>query len=285
MTELSDLVNRFWTLRTQDRTLASVVRLARDGRVIGADLPVRSHWQLVDGKVQLQRRNGKVGCVLEADATGLKFTGASLTNSKDTITMEETTWEARPRWKSLTRTRLSDDIRKHQWVIGDHTHGKPTIFSPRPGLRIGKFVSMDPGVTIALAERRIDAVSSYPFQGLRRWWPNASGTRSHDSGPVTIGNDVWIGTGAVIMPGVTIGDGAVIGPQAVVREDVAPYTIAEGVPAKPLGRRFDDATVERLLAVAWWNWPDEMINEFLPIMDQDVERFLTEAERLGSPGA
>ena len=80
-------------------------------------------------------------------------------------------------------------------------------------------------------------------------------------GDIVIGNDVWIGYEAVILAGVTIGDGAVIGSRAVVTKDVPPYTIVGGVPAKTIRRRFDKDTVEELLRLRWWDWPEEMIRE------------------------
>jgi len=74
---------------------------------------------------------------------------------------------------------------------------------------------------------------------------------------VVIGNDVWIGSGVMIMDGVTIGDGAVIAAGAVVTKDVAPYTIAGGVPAKPIKKRFSDADIEKLMRLRWWECTDE----------------------------
>ena len=69
-----------------------------------------------------------------------------------------------------------------------------------------------------------------------------------------IGHDTWIGHNAVIMPGVTVGTGAVIGSGAVVTKDVEPYMIAVGVAAKPMRSRFPDEVIEKLLALAWWDW-------------------------------
>lgn len=85
-----------------------------------------------------------------------------------------------------------------------------------------------------------------------------------NKGDTVIGNDVWIGYEAVIMPGVKIGDGAVIGTRAVVTKDVPPYTIVGGVPAKPIRRRFDDATVEKLEALRWWDWDKDRLKRALP---------------------
>ena len=85
-----------------------------------------------------------------------------------------------------------------------------------------------------------------------------------NKGDTVIGNDVWIGYEAVIMPGVKIGDGAVIGTRAVVAKDVPPYTIVGGVPAKPIRRRFDDATVEKLEALRWWDWDEDRLKRALP---------------------
>lgn len=85
-----------------------------------------------------------------------------------------------------------------------------------------------------------------------------------NKGDTVICNDVWIGYEAVIMPGVKIGDGAVIGTRALVTKDVPPYTIVGGVPAKPIRRRFDDATVEKLEALRWWDWNEDRLKRALP---------------------
>ena len=81
---------------------------------------------------------------------------------------------------------------------------------------------------------------------------------------LVIGNDVWIGYEAVILSGVKIGDGAIIGTRSVVTKDVPPYTIVEGVPAKPIRKRFEDATIEKLEALRWWDWEEEKIKRSIP---------------------
>jgi len=81
---------------------------------------------------------------------------------------------------------------------------------------------------------------------------------------VVLGHDIWLGHGVTILAGVTVGTGAVIGAGAVVSKDVPPYMIMGGVPAKPIRPRFDQATQDRLMDLAWWDWPHEQIAEALP---------------------
>src|ERR1700744_3041952 len=86
-----------------------------------------------------------------------------------------------------------------------------------------------------------------------------------------IGHDVWIGHGAVIMPGVSIGTGAIIGSGAVVTKDIGPYEVAVGVAAKVIKKRFDEPTIERLLASEWWNWDRETLEKnFDDLLDLEV---------------
>lgn len=74
-----------------------------------------------------------------------------------------------------------------------------------------------------------------------------------------IGNDVWIGFGATVLNGVTIGDGAVVAARSVVTQDVAPYTIVGGVPAKPIRKRFEDFLIKRLVDLQWWKYQPEIL--------------------------
>ena len=131
-------------------------------------------------------------------------------------------------------------------------------------LVIGKFCSIACGAKFLFtsANHTLRSLSTYPFPLFFEEWglDRRSVADAWDNkGDIVVGNDVWIGYEAVILSGVTIGDGAVIGARAVVTKDVPPYTIMGGVPARPIRRRFDEATVETLLRLRWWDWPKEKI--------------------------
>ena len=85
-------------------------------------------------------------------------------------------------------------------------------------------------------------------------------------GDTIIGNDVWIGQNATILPGVHIGDGAIIGMNSVVGSDIEPYSIVVGNPAKVLRKRFDDELIQLLLRLKWWDRPVDEIQELIPIL-------------------
>ena len=172
----------------------------------------------------------------------------------------------------------SDYFPEHR--IGRATYGRPRIFSyPNDaGLTIGAFCSIAEGVAIFLGgEHHPEWVSTYPFGAL---WPEHEHPEQPKSrGDVVIGNDVWIGREAMIMSGVTVGDGAVIGARALVAKDVPPYGIVGGNPAKLIRQRFPDDIVARLLALRWWDWPDERIRKAGAMLQSpDIAAFLDAAE-------
>jgi virginiamycin A acetyltransferase len=149
-------------------------------------------------------------------------------------------------------------------------------------LTIGKFCMIASGVEFLMngANHLTDAVSAYPFAIFGGEWGAAMEGKSYPTkGDTTVGNDVWIGYRATIMPGVTIGNGAIIGAYAVVTRDVAPYTIVGGNPAKHIRQRFDDTTTAQLLAVAWWDWPIEKITQYASLLTGDTTSFLAQLTR------
>nr|WP_018367841.1 CatB-related O-acetyltransferase [Streptococcus entericus] len=92
-------------------------------------------------------------------------------------------------------------------------------------------------------------------------------------GDTVIGNDVWIGQNAVILPGVNIGDGAIIGANSVVGSNVAPYTIVVGNPAKVIRKRFDEELIDLMLRFKWWDKSIREINSLIPILTcSDLEK-------------
>lgn len=172
-----------------------------------------------------------------------------------------------------------------QYAIGRHSYGDLRVRSWGEGtqLIIGAFCSIAAGVKIFLGgEHRVDWTTTFPFPEL---WRNSAGfIPGHPltKGDVMIGNDVWIGTEALIMSGVRIGDGAVIGARSVITKDVPPYAIVAGNPARLIRYRFDQATIDKLVRLAWWDWKDERISELLPIMlSQDILGFINAAEASG----
>ena len=182
-----------------------------------------------------------------------------------------------------TRNTLKTQIRVYGWSIGAHTYGTPLVMDePYGQLTIGKFCSISMNVTIALSNHRIDTVSSYPFLALAGLWPGAeTAAADHENrGGVIIGNDVWIGVGAVILAGSKIGTGCVIGANAVIRGDIPDYAVVVGNPGRIIRKRFDEGTITRLLATKWWDWDEATLTDMMPwLASGDPQLFIREVER------
>lgn len=95
-------------------------------------------------------------------------------------------------------------------------------------------------------------------------------------GDTVVGNDVWIGQNAVILPGVHIGDGCIIGANSVVGSDVPPYSVVVGNPAKVIRKRFDDEMIALLEKLAWWNRSEKQIQKLIPILSNHDVRYVKE---------
>ncbi|WP_051531379.1 CatB-related O-acetyltransferase [Clostridiisalibacter paucivorans] len=144
-------------------------------------------------------------------------------------------------------------------------------------LKIGKFCSIGSGAIFIMAGNqghRMDWITTYPFFYTPDFNKNAiDGFKT--KGDTIVGNDVWIGTEAMIMPGVKIGHGAVIASRAVVTKDVAPYTVVAGNPAREIKKRFSEEQIEMLLEFEWWNLDIEIIEKYIPLMcNNDIEKFI-----------
>ena len=153
-------------------------------------------------------------------------------------------------------------------------------------LIIGRFCQIASGVEFVMngANHQMNAVSTFPFYTLEGWDMEAPAADDMPlKGDTVIGNDVWIGQNAVILPGVHIGDGAVIGANCVVGCDIEPYAVAVGNPAKVIRKRFDDELIDLLLKFRWWDKSTEEINALIPLLTcSDLEKVKREIkETLG----
>ncbi|SIT12272.1 virginiamycin A acetyltransferase [Zobellia uliginosa] len=143
-------------------------------------------------------------------------------------------------------------------------------------LIIGKFCMIASDATFIMngGNHLTKATSAYPFAIFGGAWQDAMDGKTYPTkGDTIIGNDVWIGHHATIMPGVHIGDGAIIATKAVVTKNVDPYTIVGGNPAKPIKKRFSEAAISKLLQLKWWDWDIEKITK-------NVEKLTSHPEAL-----
>ncbi len=166
--------------------------------------------------------------------------------------------------------RFEEHVTHHYEFIGDK-------------LIIGKFCAIAKGIEFVMngANHRMNSVTTYPFNIMGGGWKKATPalTELPFKGDTVVGNDVWIGAGVTIMPGVHIGDGAIIAARSVVTKEVAPYTIVGGNPARLIRKRFDDELTDYLLRIKWWDWPPEKIFANLETLcSADLDRIRTISE-------
>lgn len=191
-----------------------------------------------------------------------------------------------PRTNDTNTIYLKSVITNPNISVGDYTIYHDFAFDPRDfetnnvlyhytinhdRLLIGKFCSIACGAKFIFtsANHTLKSLSTYPFPLFFEEW----GLQQKDiasawdnKGDIVVGNDVWIGYEAVVLSGVHIGDGAIIGTRAVVTKDVPPYSIVGGVPAKEIRKRFDEATINKLVETSWWDLSFETIKQVLPFI-------------------
>jgi phosphonate metabolism protein (transferase hexapeptide repeat family) len=145
---------------------------------------------------------------------------------------------------------------------------------------IGRFCSIAANSRVNALEHPMERLTTHkvsyrPNEYFRFLGVDAAFRERRQAKKVVIGHDVWIGHGAVVMPGISIGNGAAIGANAVVTRDVAAYTIVAGVPARPVRRRFSEEVAARIEALAWWDWTPEKLAQAIPDMQAlPIEAFL-----------
>lgn len=175
-------------------------------------------------------------------------------------------------------------------IVGDYTYYDDPINGPEQfeknvlyhfpfigdKLIIGKFCAIATGVKFIMngANHKMSGFSTYPFQIFGDGWEKVMPSLNDlpYKGDTIIGNDVWIGYDALIMPGVNIGNGAIIATKSVVTSDVAPYSIVGGNPAREIKKRFPQNIIKKLNKIEWWDWSKELITEHLElIVNNDIK--------------
>lgn len=178
-------------------------------------------------------------------------------------------------------------------IVGDYTYYDDPVDSEdfernvlyhysfsKDKLIIGKFCALARNLKFIMngANHQISSFSTYPFYIFGNGWEKVTPENNQlpFKGDTLVGNDVWIGYESIMMPGVTIGDGAIIAAKSVVVNDVPPYSIVGGNPAKIIKQRFTAETIKILLEIAWWNWDINKISANLEyITSADIDALLT----------
>ncbi|MCW1974045.1 UNVERIFIED_ORG: virginiamycin A acetyltransferase [Pantoea agglomerans] len=187
---------------------------------------------------------------------------------------------------------IKNTVRNPNIIVGDYTYYDDPLdaenfernvlyHDPFIGdkLIIGKFCAIAKGAQFIMngANHKMSGISTYPFQIFGNGWEKVmpgEGDLPY-KGDTVIGNDVWIGYEALIMPGVKVGNGAIIASRSVVTSDVPAYTVVGGNPAKPVRARFAPEVVAQLESLAWWDQSPAWITAHLgQIVSGDVEALL-----------
>lgn len=137
-------------------------------------------------------------------------------------------------------------------------------------LIIGSYCSIATGVSFIMSGNqghRHDWISSFPFFFMNEVESFEGSQNGYlPVGDTVVGNDVWIGAEAMIMPGIRIGDGAVIGSRSLVTKDVEPYSIIGGNPAREIRKRFSEEEIQMLLEMKWWSWEMDKLHLAMPLL-------------------
>ncbi|MBI4911756.1 MAG: CatB-related O-acetyltransferase [Acidobacteria bacterium] len=170
-------------------------------------------------------------------------------------------------------------------TIGRHTYHPGDLrlraWAAEEEIHIGNFCSIADQVQIFAGGRhRADQASTFPFHAVMLKRPGLDPVYQ-STRPTRIGHDVWIGSGVMVMGGVQVGHGAVLSAGAVVAMDVPPFAVVVGNPAQPVRYRFSRGTVERLLRIAWWDWPDERIIRNLSWFQKSILDFVNHFDPQG----
>ncbi|MGA1977606.1 MAG: antibiotic acetyltransferase [Bacteroidales bacterium] len=177
------------------------------------------------------------------------------------------------------KNRIGDDNILFSLRMGEYSYiGSRCLISESV---IGRFCSLASNIQILPGKHPVKMISTYPaFYSRQKAIPVSFSDNDYfkEINNIEIGNDVWIGNSVTILDGVKIQNGAILAAGAVVTENIPPYAIAGGVPAKVIRYRFTEATIDILDKIKWWNWPEEKLKSFSPNFrndkEEDILRFL-----------
>jgi acetyltransferase-like isoleucine patch superfamily enzyme len=184
-------------------------------------------------------------------------------------------WRGRQQWWYRQRIPRAHQLRrhlayyvvKHGFEIGDYSIGLPTIRYWNDGSRliVGRYSSVAAGATFVVGgQHNTSRITAFPLGAALD--DMGADELPHSRGDIVIGSDVWVAANATVLSGVTIGDGAVIGAGSVVIQDVPPYGIVFGSPARVFQKRFSDSDIETLLALRWWDFDQARIRTLRPLL-------------------
>lgn len=159
------------------------------------------------------------------------------------------------------------------WGVGSYGSPRISCFDEVSKLSVGKYCSFADGVSLLLgSNHKLKCVTTYPYCKIDK---SKTLQDTNEKGDIVIGNDVWIGYGVTIIGEVKIGDGVIIGAGAVVVNDIPPYAVAVGIPAKVVKYRFSENQIKELLKIKWWNWNmSDIERKGKDLYTKDIDSFI-----------